>query len=242
MEIYEKHGINFQLNSKDFTASIVESPKASGIVAIPRLFRFNKKNYKVTTIKSNAFHNNTIESITFANNSEITTFEDDAFEKSSIKKLQIPPKLKFIEKRGFFLLKDLIEFDVSPNNHLFSFYNNELLIGKSDEKQDNFDILYLGRYDLKKVTIPSSIKIIKRYAFGELTDLKSIKFEKNSQLEYIDGWVLCENLKKFEIPRKLKSTESDAFQYANSLTDLKVSTKNKVYSYYNNTLLIRKND
>ena len=68
MEIHEKHGINFQLNSKDFTASIIESPKATGIVTIPRFFRFNKQYYKVTTVKSKAFHSNTIESIIFSNN------------------------------------------------------------------------------------------------------------------------------------------------------------------------------
>lgn len=240
MEIQEKYRINFQLNPEDLTASIVESPKATGIVIIPRYFRYQKKNYTVTTIKSNAFYQNTIESITFADNSEVTTFEEEAFENSTIKKLQIPPKLNEIENRTFFLLKGLIEFDVSPKNHLFSYYNNELLIGKSQEDQNTFDILYLGRSDLTKVTIPSSIRVIKRYAFGESPNLETIKFDSNSQIEYIEGWVLCENLKKFEIPKTLKSTERDAFQYAYSLVDIFVSIENEVFSWIDDMFLIRR--
>lgn len=240
MEIYEREGLNFQLNPEDLTASIVESPNAFGSVVIPHHFRFQRQNYMVTAIKSNAFYQNTIDSIKFAKNSEVTTFEDEAFQNSSIKMLQIPPKLRVIENRCFFLLKDLTEIDVSPKNNLFSFYNDELLIGKSQEDLSFFDILYLGRSDLKEVVIPSSIRTIKRYAFGESPDLESIKFEKNSQLEFIEGWVLCENLKRFEIPKNLKKTEKDAFRYACSLINIDVSPENEVYSWEHNTFLIRK--
>lgn len=240
METYEREGLTFQLNHEDQTAAIVESPNATGSIIIPHHFRYQKKNYIITIIKSNAFYENTIDSIAFAKNSEVTTFEDEAFSYSSIRFLQIPPKLKVIESRCFFLLKNLIAFDVSPKNQLFTFYNNELLIGKSKEDLNSFDILYLGCSDLKEVVIPSSIKIIKRYAFGESTNLESIKCEENSQLELIEGWVLCENLKKLEIPKTLKRTEKDAFRYAYSLVDVSISSENEVYSWLNNTFIIRK--
>lgn len=119
MEIHEKDGVSFQLNVDNLTAYVVDSPNASGYIVIPRHFRFQKKNFIVTTIKSNAFYENTIDCITFSNNSEVVTFEDEAFQNSSIKKLQIPPKLKVIQYKSFFMLKNLIEFDVSPKNDLF---------------------------------------------------------------------------------------------------------------------------
>ncbi|KAK8892942.1 hypothetical protein M9Y10_030195 [Tritrichomonas musculus] len=242
MEILEREGINFQLNLDDFTASVIESPNAFGSIVIPHHLRYRRQNFNVTIIKSNAFDQNTIDSIIFAKNSEVTTFEDEAFQNSSIKLIQIPPKLKILEDRCFFLLKDLVVFDVSPKNNLFSFYNNELLIGKSDENQSTFDIVYFARSDLTEVVIPSSIKLIKRYAFSESTDLLSIKFEEDSQLEHIEGWVLCENLKKLEIPKNLKSTEKDAFRYASSLEDIQISPENRVYSWINNTFIVRKED
>lgn len=240
METLEREGLNFQLNPEDLTASIIESPNASGSIVIPHHLRYHKQNYIITNIRSNAFYQNTIDTLRFAKNSEVTTFEDEAFQNSSISFLQIPPKLKVIESRSFFLLKNLTMFDVSPKNTLFSFYNNELLVGKSDENQSSFDILYFGCSDLKDVVIPSSIRIIKRYAFGESPDLESIDFEDDSQLEHIEGWVLCESLKKLRIPKNLKSTEKDAFRYAYNLTDVKISPENQVYSWLNDTFIIRK--
>lgn len=235
METLEREGLNFQLNPEDLTASIVESPNASGSIVIPHHLRYHKQNYIITNVKSNAFYQNTIDTLRFAKNSEVTTFED-----LQISFLQIPPKLKIIESRSFFLLKNLTMFDVSPKNTLFSFYNNELLVGKSDENQGSFDILYFGCSELKDVVIPSSIRIIKRYAFGESPDLESIDFEEDSQLEYIEGWVLCESLKKLTIPKNLKSTEKDAFRYAYNLTDVTISPENQVYSWLNDTFILRK--
>lgn len=52
------------------------------------------------------------------------------------------------------------------NKENISFYNDSFIIGKSDIKSDNFDILYFARRDIENAIIPPFIKIIAPFAFS----------------------------------------------------------------------------
>lgn len=56
-----------------------------------------------------------------------------------------------------------------------SYYDNILIIGKSDIKSDVFDILLFSRKNLKTVEIPPSIKQIWAFAF-QYSDIKKVFF------------------------------------------------------------------
>ena len=66
-----------------------------------------------------------------------------------------------------------------------SYYNNDFIIGKSDSKNDFFDVLIFGKKDIQKVTIPKFIRRIASYAFDGCNQLKIVDFSKKSELVII---------------------------------------------------------
>ena len=54
---------------------------------------------------------------------------------------------------------------ISSSNNQFILKDDKVLFGKSDEKNDEFDILLFACRDIEKVSIPSNIKIISSNAF-----------------------------------------------------------------------------
>ena len=88
-----------------------------------------------------------------------------------IKKLRIPPKLKYLGSGWCHFLCDLTEIEISPKNHSFIYFENKYLLGKSEEKSDKFDSLYITRRDIEEAVIPSQIKTIKYLAFNALKSL-----------------------------------------------------------------------
>lgn len=235
---YEQNDLIFEVNHEKRTAALKKCLQDTGTVVVPRFVKYErKKNYKVTSISSGAFCYKHLNCLTFANNSEVTTFDYSAFESAYIQIIQIPAKLQLIRDGAFFHLED-VRFFNTADNPSFTFHNNEILIGKNDEKSKSFDAVYCGISDLKEVIIPSSVKILKSYCFSGCKNLESIKFEENSQIEIIESWILCDNLKTLEIPKTLKRLNIDAFSLANSLVNLEVSPENEVFKYVDNSMLI----
>lgn len=80
----------------------------------------------------------------------------------------------------------LKKFIISPLNDQFIFKDDQYLLGKTDEKSDNFDILIYALRDISEARIPSNIKIISSYAFCDCLHLKEVIFEENSELEIVE--------------------------------------------------------
>ena len=68
--------------------------------------------------------------------------------------------MRDIRGRFSYSTKKLCKITISPKNKIFILKNDQILLGKSDIKSDNFDILVFLNPDIQKVRIPSSIKII----------------------------------------------------------------------------------
>ena len=139
MEIEDTSGLKLRLNANEHVASVIKSPKSTGNIFIPRFIQHEGNDYKIISIDEEAFSQNKIESITFPQDSEVLSFKKDAFLQASIKKLQIPSSLKIIEGGCFFLVTDLVDIEVSPENKLFSYVDNKYLVRKSDVNSDNYD-------------------------------------------------------------------------------------------------------
>ncbi|KAK8897753.1 hypothetical protein M9Y10_015718 [Tritrichomonas musculus] len=188
MEIDIEGGLRVSINEKDKTASIIESPKATGIVLIPKFAKYNNIQYLITSISEKSFNRNYIEFLTFPEDSEVESFKMGSLLGAHIKKLRIPPKLKYLGSGWCHFLCDLTEIEISPKNHSFIYFENKYLLGKSEEKSDKFDSLYITRRDIEEAVIPSQIKTIKYLAFNALKSLKRVVFAPNSELEHIEGF------------------------------------------------------
>lgn len=134
----------------------------------------------------------------------VTAVADSGFTGANIDSIQLPSTLKRI---GY-----------------YSFTSSRL-------KSVNWESLYsleeigtvafLGT-DLAEVTIPASVKLIKRAAFHSCKSLVSVEFESGSKLETIpdECFNLCSSLVSIVFPEKLKTIDYTAFNRCASLASV----------------------
>lgn len=243
MEIELENGLKLKLNKDDHTSSIISSPKMNGHVIIPSFVIYQDEKYKIISIESYSFSNTKIESITFSDDCEITTFEDNSFYCAHIKKLQIPKSLKILKKLSLSCIYDLTEIEVSPKNKFFQYLDGKFLVGKSSEKNQKFDILFFARTDIKSATISPTIRKINNYSFFNHTQLESIVFPFNSKLKTIENNAFSfTSIKKLVLPETVEKIDSSNFCNVRNLVEIEVSTRNKVFSFINNQYLAKKSD
>lgn len=242
MEFALENGLKLKLNN-DYTASIISSSKVTGNVFIPRFVEYQGTKYIITTICSYSFSNTKIDSLTFASDSEITSIEKNSFDCAHIKKLQIPPNLKYMDLLSLSCIYDLVEIEVSPKNRLFSYINSRYLVGKINEKSKKYDILYFARTDIKEAKILSTIKVLNSYSFFNHKQLQSIIFPANSELKKIDNNVFpFTTIQKLVLPETVEEIDSSNFCGISNLTEIEVSPKNKFFSCIDKKYLAKKSD
>ena len=142
MEIEIKGGLKVKINQKNDTCSIIKSSKDTRNVFIPRFAEYEEKKYKIILFDSGAFSGCNIDSLSFAEDSEFEMFEGYCFYGAHIKKLRIPPSVKYMKNGWCNSLHELNEIEISPDNQHFIFYNNEFLLGKSSDNIEKFDVLH----------------------------------------------------------------------------------------------------
>ncbi|KAK8837966.1 hypothetical protein M9Y10_035910 [Tritrichomonas musculus] len=165
-EIEIENGLQVEINTEELTATVIRSPNVTGTMIVPRYAISEKKKYKIISIGCDAFAGAKFDSLIFAEDSEVESFEDSSFCGASFKKPKIPPKLNKLDGHWCLAVEDLIDIEVSRKNELFSYYDNKYLVGKSGAESDVFDILYYARCDIKEAVIPPQIKIIHNYSFN----------------------------------------------------------------------------
>ena len=164
------------------------------------------------TICIDAFYHSQIDNIELRN---IKSIEKNAFLTSDIETITISSNFNGFEDgwcNGLYTKKFNI---IQSDEDLISFYDDKYLIGKSDPKNDIFDVLLFARIDIEEVNIPSFIRIIAPYAFGECYKLKHIVIP--SQIIQIGRNAFsCRKLETIEISNdsNLKSIGYEAFKLA----------------------------
>lgn len=76
--------------------------------------------------------------------------------------------------------------------------------------------------DLKKVHIPSSVKIIDNYAFAGCTSLKSVKIDSGLTTIGYRAFYKCTYLNKVELPNTLEKIDDEAFRECERLKKLTI--------------------
>ena len=183
----EVDGIEYSLNEEGKTASVIKNISATGNFYIPRSIMYEEQDYLVTSISENAFKNSKeIISIQFSSDSALRIINENAFFDSTIKSISIPSSLVELKKGWCNRTLMLTQIQIEPNNQRYSILNDEFIIGKSKNENENFDILVFSVRDIKNVKIPSFIEIIGPYSFDYCKQLEHVTFSNDSKLKIIE--------------------------------------------------------
>lgn len=238
-------GLKIKLDKEKHTSIVVSSPDATGNVFIPKFIEYKGMKYPIISISDRAFNDNKIESLTFAKDSEVRTFETLSFLFTSIKKLQIPPSLTNLQDNWYYNIKDLEKIEVSPENKNFRDYNNnQYLLGKSDENSESFNVLHLATFNITEAQIPSDVQIIKTNSFFKHDQISSVIFSENSKLRIIErkSFSSSKNIQKLVLPSSVENIDSSNFDGLDSLFEVRISPNNNFYSIFEDKILLTKSN
>ena len=230
-------------------------------IFIPRSINIGFENFIIKRI-SIYIQNSFIKSIVLVDDSEITSIED--LELKFIENISIPSSLKEFKFNNS--IKHLKKITISPLNKNFMFIDDQYLLGKTNIDQDNFDVLLFARRDIIEAIIPPYIKVIGPRSFDCCSNLNSIKFTKDSQLESIEEYAFSKCLslqnisfpdslkyiKKYafsstiieeiKIPPNLEKIDEEGFEEMKKLKNILVSSSNKKFEFICNKFLVYKQE
>ena len=152
-----------------------------------------------------------IKSVTLPNT--LTAIGTQAFCGSSLVSISIPAGVKTIGNGTFNLCTSLQTVTFEKGSHLKAFENSSGWGG-----------VFQSCTSLTTIEIPASVETIGYNAFFGCSSLKTVTFEKGSQLKTIDGFESCTSLTTIEIPASVETIKYSAF---NGCTSLKTVTFEK---------------
>lgn len=190
----------------------------------------------VTQINISAFADcKSLRSVEYSPNSELRSINECLFEGSSIENIVIPPSVEILDKFWYNGLNENFSISISPENHNFSWFNEKILLGKTNPSNDDFDVIVFVKRNIRSIEIPSFIKKIGScafesckhltrinipmniteigdYAFSGCTSLRECEFAQNSELQIIGKNAFTETiLNRIFIPQHVVKIDSFAF-------------------------------
>ena len=195
--------------------------------------------FTVSGIKSGAFINNDLESITvFGNITEIgeniidtsviiygntqTYIEQYANENEYI---FIDLNKKVIEGQGWYFDAEEHKLVITENSDIKEYDYLKKVIYKVEVKnsiQEIFSYQFHGYENLEEVILPESVTVIGEKAFGECYNLKVINLPQNITRLEAQTFYYCKNLENVNIPEGVTVIGSGAFQYCMNLKNINI--------------------
>ena len=170
----------------------------------------------VTKIGEGAFNScSNLEKIIFEKSSQLEVIGESAFiDCTALEKIVIPSRVRTIGEDAFNGCKSLqqVIFEVNSDSKEINFEKSSQL-----EVIDNCAFIHCTA--LKKIVIPSSVRIIGEGAFSGCKNLQQVIFAAKSKLTSIGNgaFYTCLNLTEITIPQSVKQIGNDAFHYCSSL-------------------------
>lgn len=196
------------------------------------LFLFGKSSLAFTSIESIVipssvmfineecfFQCQKLKSIEFEKDSKLELIDKNAFSGTLIENISIPDNVKELREGWCSGMKNLKSISISPENKFYkSLINDEIVVGKSDELNMNYDILLFTCQNIKQCDIPSNIKRICPFAFANCHNLKKVNFDKNSELYLIENYAFFNSsIVDIEIPMNVKHIGEKSFSHCKYL-------------------------
>ncbi len=158
-----------------------------------------------------------LESVTFAEGSQLTSIGSSAFYGcSSLTSIEIPAGVTSIEDSAFYGCNNLEEVTFAEGSQLTS-------IG---------DYAFIRCSSLQSIEIPAGVTSIGGSLFYGCSNLESVTFAEGSQLASI-GWNVfygCSSLTTIEIPAGVTSIGSEAFRYCSNLESVTFAKESQLTS------------
>ncbi|KAK8841497.1 hypothetical protein M9Y10_027116 [Tritrichomonas musculus] len=195
-----------------------------------------------STLKS-GFDSCNIDSLAFAKDSEVETFEKNCFRNAHIKRLEIPARVKNLKNDWCRYLYDLTEIEESPKNSHFILYNKDFLLGKSSESSDKFDVLHFACSDIKEAVIPPQVTRIKEYSFFNHDKLKTVRCSTNSELKCIEDYVFnFSSIESLSLPASVELIGDYCFSSISHLRSFEISPKNKFFKLLDGKYVVKESN
>lgn len=167
--------------------------------------------------------------IKFSKDSELKIIDQDVFSNSSIESLSLPSKIEEIKDGWCSHTINLNKISISPKNSHFSYLDQKMLIGKSDDESDIYDVLLFARRNIEIAVIPSFIKKICQSTFSECKQIQSIIFTENSELESIGDFAFADSsISTITLPSSVIEIGSNAFNQCKNLKNLYFQENSKL--------------
>lgn len=217
--IINENNINYEINTKDGNARVINSPDAKGKIIIPASINYQSNDYFITSISRNSFKKNQkIETVSFQEPSKISSFQANAFKLSSIKQIFIPSTLTELCDGWCNKTHNLNSITISPNNKNFIFFNNQCILGKLQPTSGFYDSMIFVRRDIIDIAIPSFVKVIRPYCFQNCSYLKNVFFGNDSLLTLIGKYAFAQSsIETINIPINVNTIGEYAFFECNNL-------------------------
>lgn len=219
----EYSNIVYSLDPGNFTASIIGNNSAQGDIIIPRSIIYESNEYIVKSISRLAFVSSNINSIDFSSDSEVETIEGEAFSNSFLTSISFPSSIRELKEEWCFGITRVYKIDISPQNPYFKKYGEEIIIGKSSEEQEIFDVLVFCVRSVKTVKIPNFIRIIGSCSFNECEELLYVEIPEDSQLQIIEKEAFAySSIESFTVPPSLIHIGEKAFFCCQELREIEI--------------------
>ena len=159
----------------------------------------------VQTIGMGAFWNSPLETVTFGKDSQLEVIKDIFSSGCCITSIVIPANVKMIEARAFILCSKLATVTFEKGSQLKSIGGGKSLGA------------FMDCTALTSIEIPASVETIEAAAFSGCSSLKTVIFEKGSNLKTIGkaafyGFFGKCPITSIEIPASVETIEQEAFK------------------------------
>lgn len=173
----------------------------------------------VNQIDDCSFKNCTkLKTVDYQEESNLRTLNNSIFYNTSIESLTIPSNVIELKQGWYCMMQKLNHISISPKNNNFFYFNNSMLLGKSSPNSRTYDVLILIKKRMKKIIIPSFIKIILGDAIRTRKSLKEISFLPDSKLKEIKKRTFSyASIKSITIPSNVESIKNSAFEFCKYL-------------------------
>lgn len=136
-----------------------------------------------------------IKNVVFSNDSEIEIIDDYAFNSYFLETIKIPSSIKNLGKYWCKSGSNIPNVIIMANHiENIKWFNNDFILGKTNQNSDVFDILLLANPKIEKAIIPSFVRIVYYNAFYGCKMLKSVEFSSHTRIKIIesDAFSLCD--------------------------------------------------
>ena len=198
----------------------------------------------VTEIKSNAFHNCKLSSVTIPDS--VTRIETSAFNGCQLSSVVVPKTVTYIGGSAFYGTDTIYYGGISSGSPWGAKIRKSYEYGDfsyADEEKENLlkylgtdtavtipnnvkiigERAFQGNETLKSVTIPNAVTIIGEYAFSNCKKLSSINIPNSVKTIRKNAFANCERLTSINIPNSVTSLEEYAFSNCSGLTEVTIS-------------------